>query len=178
MNLSFSRRLIFNQLLLLWTFSELIFVDSIDCPNCKVCDHDIVRCSVCEEGYTLIYKDHNDICENIECNSPCQVCSAANVCTICIAGYHIEGTTCAMDCFSPCTDCSSPNSCTSCITGYYLDSSGTCNECPFAWAVCSNSASCSACGGGYHFAKGSCVPDCPPPCKTCNIPNICTSFLN
>lgn len=128
-------------------------------------------------------------CENGTCGSD------PNVCTQCITGFHLEGTTCAQNtCIcqdstgntvgTPATGAActvdGANICVSCDQGYDLDGNQCqVSKCPCPHGTCNDAnTQCTSCNPGYTLLGNTCV-QCQCKNGTCDPntghPDICTS---
>lgn len=184
------------------------------CPSgCFICTS-LQSCSVCSAGYALYVSGSTSSCvincpsgsfsaliastvfsnsnsyQCISCFSPCKTCiTSGNVCTSCVSGYSLQGTTCVSSCqagYYPktiistslwgepihitvcrqcseaCLTCSDQNTCTSCPTGFNIDASGNClSSCPNATTYYQpTTRQCLSCSAACYTCKGPLVTDC------------------
>lgn len=87
------------------------------------------------------------------CISPCENCTAENICKTCVANYFLMKSYATSNCLSPCP------------VGYFSDkSTGECVKCDVACAACASSASlCQICATDYFLIPdlSKCVSKCP-----------------
>jgi proprotein convertase subtilisin/kexin type 5 len=124
----------------------------------------------------------------VGCLSICQLCSGASICSQCVLGYFLEGTTCQTDCpdmkfkkpgddpdfggecvscGENCLNCESETSCNVCMNGAALRDDKTCvvpltvSECAANITNCETCnlyAECIDCLVGFDLIDGSCTP--------------------
>lgn len=76
--------------------------------GCNIClETDMSACTLCSSGY-YPRADADGINRCITCFDKCSTCTAANVCTKCVAGYapNADGSNCTLRCSDNCLTCS------------------------------------------------------------------------
>ena len=136
-------------------------------PSCKACSDSFETCTLCSDGYYLIY----DVC--LSCDSSCATCTDGQTCTKCANGYYMEDTKC-VKCGSEgsqCQTCVINGVCSLCSSGYfYVSATNKCTACSTGCATCASSSlsQCAGCIDGYLFnSAAKTCSKCTEPCKTC-----------
>lgn len=112
------------------------------------------------------------------CQSPCEYCTSATVCTTCLTGFFLFNNSCPTVCPSGYTGIN--RVCMVCL-GNCATCTGTVNTCltckPDTYLMDLNSSCVTSCGTGLFidYLDRKCVT-CSPPCKTCtNTSDTCLS---
>ena len=140
-------------------------------PKCKTCSS-LQFCTTCANPQAVPV---NGVCN--DCSYPCNTCSSGPaVCTSCVSGFNLIGTTCIAACPTGAYSsngvciCNSgviySNQCVpSCPTGFG-NIGGQCQQCGANCAGCSgSSASCTSCVNGYALDKVSGTCQLAPSCQ-------------
>ena len=140
-------------------------------PKCKTCSS-LQFCTTCANPQAVPV---NGVCN--DCSYPCNTCnSGPAICTSCVAGFNLIGTTCIAACPTGAYSsngvcvCNSgviySNQCVaSCPTGFG-NIGGQCQQCGANCAGCSGSAaSCTSCVNGYALDKVSGTCQLAPSCQ-------------
>ena len=140
-------------------------------PGCSDCSTGI--CGGCLTGYALKSMDMSCV----KCGPNCKTCTdtSPTLCSDCLFGAYLSGTTC-MPCASECVTCSgSSTSCTQCKGGFYWNGS-SCHACARNCKTC-NAGGCTLCSQGFTINSGGRCIGCAPSCATCDASDIttCTS---
>jgi hypothetical protein len=139
--------------------------------KCKTCSS-VEFCTTCANPQAVPV---NGVCN--DCSYPCNTCSSGpSVCTSCVSGFNLIGTTC----IAACPSGAYPNNgvCV-CTTGYiysnqcvaqcptgYGNVGGQCTKCQDNCANCAGSSStCTACLNGYALDQVSGVCQKAPSCQ-------------
>lgn len=139
--------------------------------KCKTCSSQQF-CTTCANPQAVPV---NGVCN--DCSYPCNTCgSGPSVCTSCVSGFNLIGSTCIADCPSGAApvngvcQCRSgfiySNQCVASCPNGWGNIAGQCTKCAENCAACSgSSASCTSCLNGYALNAVTGVCQVAPSCQ-------------
>jgi hypothetical protein len=125
----------------------------------------------------LIFNGTNCLCTN----PLCVICNAADDCSLCIAGYVLNGGNCVVQCqVANCTACNALTQCISCSQGLVPSTFGlSCVSCSniLNCESCLTNNNCSVCLPSFILTVinniSICVTCTVPNCLMCSANNAC-----